>query len=66
MTTIEEIERAIEQLPPAEFAKLRDWIAERDAQRWDEQIASDSASGRLDSLIDAALQEHREGRSTPL
>jgi len=66
MNTIKDIERAIEQLSPVEFARLREWIAERDAQLWDEQIASDSASGRLKSLVDTALQEHRTGRSTPL
>jgi hypothetical protein len=41
MSTTHKIERAIEQLPPAEFAALRDWLLALDARRWDEQLERD-------------------------
>lgn len=31
MSTVLEIEKAIETLPPEEFGKLREWFAEREA-----------------------------------
>jgi len=37
--------------------------AERD---WDEQIERDERAGKLDGLIDRALEEHRAGRTRPL
>ena len=33
MTTVLEIERAIEQLPSDQFSKIHDWIVEKDWQR---------------------------------
>jgi hypothetical protein len=66
MTTIEEIERAIERLSASEFAKLREWVVQLDSDVWDRQIASDSSAGRLDAIAQAPVREHREGRSTEL
>lgn len=31
MSTVLEIEKAIEKLPPGEFGQLREWLAEREA-----------------------------------
>ena len=56
MSTVEEIERAIEHLPDAEFARLREWFDERDAQRFDDKIERDAKSGKLDDLV---LLDHR-------
>lgn len=66
MSTVTEIERAIEQLPPEEFVRLRDWFAERDSARWDQQFESDVAAGRLDALAAKALQHLNDGRCTDL
>jgi hypothetical protein len=63
MSTVEDITRAIAQLPPEEVERVRDWLAER---RWDEQIEADEKAGRLDALIDKALAEHKAGRTRPL
>jgi hypothetical protein len=57
-----EIERAIEQLPAEELARLRAWFAEFDAAQWDRQFESDAAAGRLDALADEALSDRRDGR----
>ena len=50
MSTLAEIEAAIEKLPPVKFRELRHWIAERDWREWDEQIERDVAAGKFDKL----------------
>jgi hypothetical protein len=66
MSTIAEIERAIEQLSPEEMKSLLAWLAERDAALWDRQFEADVASGKLDALAEQAIGEHRDGRCTDL
>jgi len=66
MITIEDIEKAISQLPPAELDKFRVWFEVFDAQRFDERIERDVRAGRLDGMADEALAEHRAGRTREL
>jgi hypothetical protein len=66
MSTVEEITAAIEQLPADQVARLQAWLAEYAERLWDEQIEQDERDGRLDTLIDQALVEHRAGRTRPL
>jgi hypothetical protein len=66
MSTLQEIESAITQLPPKDFVALREWIAELDAEAWDRKFEEDVAAGRLDKLADAALEDLRQGRCTDL
>ena len=66
MSTISEIERAIEQLPADELSRFRAWFAEFDAARWDRQFEQDAAAGRLDALADEAVSDLRQGRCTDL
>jgi hypothetical protein len=66
MTTVQDIEKAVAQLPPEELAVFRAWFEAFDAARFDERITRDAASGRLDRLAEEALKEHREGRSHEL
>jgi len=61
MSTIEEIETAIESLPKADYARLREWFSERDWKIWDKQIEADADSGKLDFLVREALEEKAEG-----
>ena len=66
MSTIAEIEAAIEKLPPVKFRELRQWIAERDSREWDEQIERDVAAGKVDELrkkvrADAPLGQLKRG-----
>lgn len=63
MTSVETIERAIEQLPPDELAKLRRWFLEFDAAAWDAQIETDAAAGKFDALAEEALNEYRSGKA---
>ena len=64
MSTVEEIEAAIQQLSPDQMAVFRAWYAEFDAAAWDRRIAEDEAAGRLDWLIQEALDDLDAGRCT--
>lgn len=66
MSTLLEIEAAIEKLPSRDFGKLRDWIAERDQQLWDKQLEADVAAGKLEKFAQEAMAEYQAGRSKPL
>ena len=62
MTQIEAIQAEIESLSTDDFARLRQWIAERDWQNWDQQIEQDSAAGKLDFLWEEAEAAKRQGK----
>ena len=66
MTTVLEIERAIEQLPIDQFSKIHDWIVERDWQAWDAQLERDCAAGKLDFLVEEALRDAASGDTRSL
>lgn len=66
MGTIREIENAIERLSPGEFKEFRQWLAEFEAAAWDRQIEEDSKAGRLDALMDEALEDLNNGRCKDL
>jgi len=64
--TIEDIEKAVTKLTPAELAKFRAWFEEFDAARFDVKIERDANAGKLDRLADEALAEFRAGRAREL
>ncbi len=66
MTTLEEIEKTISELPPDELARFRAWFAEFDAKIWDARIKRDASQGALDKLAQQALKDHKAGRSKEL
>ncbi|MGD9856773.1 MAG: hypothetical protein AB7U20_17635 [Planctomycetaceae bacterium] len=66
MLTLEQIEAAIESLPPEDFKKLRSWMTEYEADAWDRQIEEDALSGKLDHLVEQAREHKRQGRCRPL
>ena len=51
MTTRLEIESAIKELPEVEVRTLTNWLQEYLEEKWDRQIETDLASGKLDHLI---------------
>jgi hypothetical protein len=63
MTTIDDIEKAVAKLPPKELAAFRAWFEAFDAQRFDEAIARDAKSGKLDRLAEDALAAHQSGQT---
>lgn len=66
VSTVEEIEQAVQGLSPEQLAAFRAWFAEFDAAVWDRKIESDAGTGRLDALADEALDELRQGRCSDL
>jgi hypothetical protein len=62
MTQIEAIQAEIESLSSEDFARLREWIVERDWQNWDRQIERDSAAGKLDFLRNEVEAAKRQGK----
>ncbi|HEY7159271.1 MAG TPA: hypothetical protein VH575_35330 [Gemmataceae bacterium] len=64
MSTVQQIEDAVQRLSAEERAAFRAWFAEFDAAEWDRQLEADVSAGRLDWLIEEARQDLREGRCT--
>ena len=65
MQTITEIQVAISALRRGEFAELKKWFddfeAERHWEEWDEQIEADSEAGKLDFLMAEAMESKANG-----
>jgi hypothetical protein len=59
MSTVQEIERAIEKLSDKEIGEIREWL-------WDRDIERDAEAGRLDKFAQEALREHRAGKTRKL
>ncbi len=66
MSTLIDIEKAIEKLPQEDFHQLRRWIANRDDSHWDDEISRDAAAGRFDDLRRRITQDHTNGLCTEL
>ena len=66
MSTIFEIENAVQKLSRHELSSFRDWFLSFDASAWDQQLEDDVAAGRLDALADEAIRDFREGRCSDL
>jgi hypothetical protein len=66
MTTAEDIERAVEQLPPRELARFRAWFEAFDADQFDAAIERDAHAGKLDSFAEEAVAAYRAGKSRDL
>jgi hypothetical protein len=64
--SITDIEAEIEKLPTKEITVLRAWLDEYHERRWDEQIANDADSGKLDDILERVRIESEAGLGTPL
>lgn len=62
MSTLEQIEAAILTLPSNELDELKQWFADLDYQRWDEQLEQDILGGKLDALAQEAINEFNSGQ----
>jgi hypothetical protein len=63
MSTLEDIEQAVVELPPDQLAKFGAWFETFDAARFHEKIERDARSGRLDRLADQGLADFCADRS---
>ena len=66
MRTLEDIEKAVTELPADQLAKFRAWFEEFEATRFDQRIDRDVKAGRLDRLAEQALADLRAGRTREL
>lgn len=66
MTQVQEIEKAIRELPEEEKKSLVLKINDLYWDAWDEQLGRDFASGRLDALIAEAEADIALGNIKPL
>jgi hypothetical protein len=66
MTTLEDIEKAVTELPTDHLAILRARFEEFEATRFDQRIERDAKTGRLDQLAEQALADYRAGRACEL
>jgi hypothetical protein len=64
--TLSDLENAIAELPPNEFARFRAWFEQFEAARFDEKIERDVNAGKLDRAADQALADYRKGRAQEL
>ena len=61
-----ELEKAVAVLSPEELREFRAWFADFDMAQWDRQIEDESNAGRLDHLINKAMEDYRAGKTTDL
>lgn len=64
--TLNELENAVAGLSAEDLARFRAWFVEFDSAAWDRQLEQDVAAGKLDSLADEALREHKSGDTSEL
>jgi len=63
---VKDLENAFKLLSEDQLQNFRAWFERFDAKKWDEKIERDCASGKLDSLINKAIAEHKHGKTRQL
>jgi len=61
MTSVQEIENKVSNLPPDELAEFRAWFEKFDSILWDKQFEKDANSGKLDSVAEKAIDDYKRG-----
>ena len=64
--SVQELEKAVTQLPTPELAQFTAWFEAYQADLWDQQIEEDLEAGRLDALLAEVDQEYEAGLARPL
>jgi hypothetical protein len=57
VSKIDELKAEIEHLSSHEIAEIYRWLSEKDWERWDKEIESDSQSQKIDFLVKEAHEE---------
>jgi len=63
---VEEIEKVVAELPPNQLRRFRSWYEQFDSDAWDKQIEEDIATGKLNALAEAAIADHKAGKTRKL
>ncbi|HEY1661934.1 MAG TPA: hypothetical protein VGI03_05900 [Verrucomicrobiae bacterium] len=66
MSTVAEIENALQTLPVDEARKVAGWLQQYLDEKWDRQIEADAKSGKLDRLWERAKSDIISGKVKPL
>ena len=66
MTTVADIQRAVQSLAEEEFAVFSSWFDQYEEERWDRQMERDQKSGPLRSLMEQARADFEAGKCSPL
>ena len=66
MSTVLEIETAIANLPPTDYAALLAWLDERRTAEVDAKFEAAILAGKFDAMADRALRDVQAGQCTPL
>ena len=61
MSRVEQIEQAIQELTPEEFAQVARRVYALEQERWELQLDHDASFGKLDFLLDEAHSERDAG-----
>jgi hypothetical protein len=61
--SIEDLEKAVADLPPDQYAEFRAWFEAFEADRFDREIEQDAQAGKLDRIADAAIDDLRKRRT---
>jgi len=62
MRTVEELETAVDSLSQEEYSRFRRWFLDRDWEKWDQEIEEDTKAGRLDFLVQEAVEEKQRNK----
>ena len=62
MSSLLTIEEEIQNLPEQDFVVFREWFADHDSKKWDNQIEVDAVNGKLDELANVALNDFKDGK----
>jgi hypothetical protein len=66
MSTVQDIEVAIEQLDDHSLGQLSGWFEDYLADKWESRFAADALAGKLDKLGEAADRVFEQGKCRPL
>ena len=66
ISTISEIEKAIENLAENELQEIRGWFIKYDNAKWDKEIERDIKSGALDDMAQDAINDYKSGNCREL
>ena len=66
MSTVAEIENALQALPVRDAWTVAGWLQHYLDEKWDRRIDADLAAGKLDKLAEKAIGDYHAGRVKPL
>ncbi|MDP8244992.1 MAG: hypothetical protein P9L94_12975 [Candidatus Hinthialibacter antarcticus] len=66
MNKVAELEKTVRELSQQEYREFRQRFLERDGELWDGQIEQDATTGKLDFLVQEAIEEKNANQLKPL